>query len=192
MPAGALDGARGAAYRRCMEPIVRTASEQDAPDIARIGSSSMRAQYRGLVDPVAVEAAIAQSYSLDALINCVQRCSRSQTAHFLVAELDGTVAGYLHFDDFGPEPELHRIYVDPTVRRSGVGALLLTELHARLPTQLHYMLLVLEGNDRAITFYQRHGFDIDAHVDGLTYYRDHMGVTFPEDTRPFQLVLMRR
>jgi ribosomal protein S18 acetylase RimI-like enzyme len=175
-----------------MEPIVRTAREDDAPDVARIGTASMRAQYQGLVDPVAVEAAIAQSYSLDALVDCIDRCSRSRTAQFLVAELDDTVAGYLHFDDFGPEPELHRIYVDPTVRRSGVGSLLLAELHARLPTPAHYMLLVLEGNDRAITFYQRHGFDIDAQVDGLDYYRDRMGVTFPEGTRPFQLVLMRR
>lgn len=175
-----------------MEAAVRTASEDDAADIARIGSSSMRAQYHGLVDPAAVEAAITQSYSLDPLAACIDRCSRSETAHFLVAEVDGTVVGYLHFDDFGPEPELHRIYVDPKVRRGGIGALLLSELHARLPPQMHYMLLVLEGNDRAIAFYQRNGFDIDVHVDGLTYYRDRMNVTFPEDTQPFRLVLMRR
>lgn len=175
-----------------MEPIARTAREHDAPDIARIGTAAMRAQYRGLVDPGAVEAAVTQSYSLDALRTCIDRCDRSETAHFLVAEIEGSVVGYLHFDDFGPEPELHRIYVDPSVRRSGVGALLLTELHARLPIEASYMLLVLAGNDRAIAFYQRHGFTIDAHVDGLTYYRERMGVTFPEDTEPFQLVLMRR
>lgn len=175
-----------------MEPAVRTATKDDAADISRIGSASMRAQYRGLVDPAAVEAAVAQSYSLDSLATCIDRCSRSEAAHFLVAEDDGTVVGYLHFDDFGPEPELHRIYVDPDARRGGIGALLLNELHARLPPQVHYMLLVLEGNDRAIAFYQRHGFDIDLHVDGLTYYRDRMNVTFPEDTQPFRLVLMRR
>lgn len=45
---------------------------------------------------------------------------------------------------------------------------------------------------RAVAFYEHHGFDVDVHVDGLSYYRDHMGVTFPEDTRPFRLVLMRR
>ena len=41
-----------------MEPIVSTVREHNAPDIARIGSSSMRSQYQGLVDPVAVNAAI--------------------------------------------------------------------------------------------------------------------------------------
>lgn len=129
----------------------------------------MRVQYQGLVDPVAVETAVAQTYSLGALVNCMDRCSQSRNAHFLVAQVDGSVVGYLHFDDFGPDPELHRIYVDTNVRRSGVGALLLNELHARLPQQLHYMLLVLEGNDRAIAFYQRHGFKIEAQVNGLAY-----------------------
>ena len=42
-----------------------------------------------------------------------------------------------------------------------------------------YLLLVLEGNDRAIAFYRQHGFVVDDHVDGHSYYRDHMGVTFP-------------
>ena len=141
----------------------------------------MRAQYQGLVDPVAVESAIAQTYSLDALIDCMHRCSQSQTAHFLVAEVEGTVVGYLHFDDFGPDPELHRIYVDTSVRRSGVGARLLNELHARLPRRSHYMLLVLAGNDRAIAFYQRHAFKIEAHVDGLA---PSAGRTTRGDTSP--------
>jgi ribosomal protein S18 acetylase RimI-like enzyme len=139
--------------------VVRDAGEQDAADIARIGSLSMRAQYRELVDPAAVEAAIDQSYSLAALTTCMDRCTASQGAHFLVAELDDAVVGYLHFDDFGPEPELHRIYVDPDGRGHGVGAALLFELHSRLPARMPYMLLVMEGNDHAVAFYEHHGFE---------------------------------
>jgi ribosomal protein S18 acetylase RimI-like enzyme len=119
---------------------------------------SMRA-HRGLVDPAAVEAAIDQSYSLAALTTCMDRCTASQGAHFLVAELDDAVVGYLHFDDFGPEPELHRIYVDPDGRGHGVGAALLFELHSRLPARMPYMLLVMEGNDHAVAFYEHHGFE---------------------------------
>ena len=46
----------------------------------------MRLQYAGLVDPVAVDAAVAQTYSVDAVIECIQSCSRTPAAVFLAAE----------------------------------------------------------------------------------------------------------
>ena len=64
-------------------------------------------------------------------------------------------------------------------------------LHARL-TGADYMLLVVAGNDRAVNFYERHGLQVAGLVDGLAYYRERMGVVFPLQTQPFQLVLMRR
>ena len=151
----------------------------------------MGVQYAGLVDPVAVDAAIAQTYSVDAVVNCIHLCSQTQAAVFWVAERNGIVVGYLHFDCLGPEPELHRLYVDADQRGGGVGALLMNELHAQLEDP-HYMLLVVAGNDRAVAFYQRHGLQIERRVDGLRYYRERMGVAFPDGTEPFELVLMRR
>ena len=151
----------------------------------------MRVQYAGLVDPVAVESAIAQTYSVEAVTECIALCSREQSAEFLVAEWHNDVVGYLHFDCFGPEPELHRLYVDAEQRGGGIGALLLDELHAKLGDP-HYMLLVVKGNDRAVAFYRRHGLRLERFVDGLEYYRERMGVAFPEGTEPFELVLIRR
>jgi diamine N-acetyltransferase len=170
---------------------VRQAVAQDAPRIADIGAASMRVQYEGLVDPLAVEAAVVQSYSVAAVASCIELCSRTASAEFLVAEHQSDVVGYLHFDCFGPEPELHRLYVDASQRGGGVGTLLMDELHARLE-EPHYMLLVLAGNDRAVGFYQRHGLEVERRVDGLRYYRERMGVAFPNGTKPFELVLMRR
>ena len=172
--------------------LIRTAAPDDAELVSAIGSAAMLAQYDGLVDPVAVQAAVSQTYSVEAIADCVSRCLSADLAEFLVAERDGRVQGYLHFDSFGPEPELHRLYVDGKVRGGGLGGLLMTELHQRLPEDLGYMLLVLEGNDRAVTFYQKHGLHVAEYVDGLAYYRERMGVTFPEGTRPFSMVLMRR
>jgi ribosomal protein S18 acetylase RimI-like enzyme len=172
-------------------PGVRQALAQDAPRIAEIGSAAMRVQYAGLVDPVAVDSAIAQTYSVDAITDCITLCSHSESAEFLVAEHRHYVVGFLHFDCFGPEPELHRLYVDADQRGGGVGGLLMDELHARLAAP-HYMLLVVAGNDRAVSFYRRQGLQIERLVNGLAYYRERMGVAFPEGTRPFDLVLMRR
>jgi ribosomal protein S18 acetylase RimI-like enzyme len=170
---------------------VRDAVASDARRIAAIGATAMQAQYEGLVDRVAVEAAVEQSYSIPAVRQCIAECSRAPSAEFLVAERNESVVGYLHFDCMGPEPELHRLYVDAAQRGGGVGAVLMTELHARLENP-HYMLLVVAGNDRAVAFYERHGLRVERRVDGLTYYRERMGVSFPEGTRPFELVLMRR
>ena len=173
------------------ELLVREAKAEDTARIAHIGAAAMRVQYAGLVDPTAVDAAIAQTYSAEAVGDCIRLCMRTHTAEFLVAERQNDVIGYLHFDRFGPEPELHRLYVDADQRGGGVGALLMDELHARLKDP-HYMLLVVAGNDRAVAFYERQRLRIERRVDGLEYYRERMGVAFPEGTEPFDLVLMRR
>jgi ribosomal protein S18 acetylase RimI-like enzyme len=172
--------------------LVRDAAGSDADAIAAVGTEAMPAQYAGLVDPAAVDAAVSQTYAPSAVNECIERCQRASDALFLVAERSGQVVGFLHFDSFGPEPELHRLYLDHRHRGAGIGTLLMNELHARLPAGFAYMLLVVAGNDRAVRFYERHGLHVSQLVDGLGYYRERMGVEFPPGTRPFGLVLMRR
>lgn len=65
------------------------------------------------------------------------------------------------------------------------------ELHARLHGTANYMLLVVAGNERAIRFYERRGLHIAEYVDGLTYYRQRMGVHFADGTKSFRFALMR-
>jgi len=170
---------------------VREAAEVDAEAIAVIGKKAMPAQYAGLVDPAATEAAVDQSYAPSAVAECITRCGESSDALFLVAERAGRVVGYLHFDSFGPEPELHRLYVDDSERGGGAGTLLMDALHERFGTR-PYMLLVVEGNEGAVRFYERWGLQVETLVDGLAYYAERMGIRFAPGTRPFKLVLMRR
>jgi ribosomal protein S18 acetylase RimI-like enzyme len=59
-------------------------------------------------------------------------------------------------------------------------------------TDTHDMLLVLAGNDRAVTFYERHGLSVERRVPGLDYYGERMGVTLPQGAQPFDPFLMRR
>ncbi len=171
---------------------IRVAVPDDAAAVARIGRAALPAQYAGQVDQAAIDAAVRQTYSDAAVADCIRRCADAGDAHFLVAEQDGRIAGFLHFDCFGPEPELHRLYVSAQVRSRGTGAALLDALHERLAPPGGYMLLVVAGNDRAVRFYERQGLRVAEEVDGLTYYREHMGVEFPAGTRPFALLVMRR
>jgi ribosomal protein S18 acetylase RimI-like enzyme len=60
---------------------------------------------------------------------------------------------------FGQAPYLKLIAVDEEARGSGVGALLLTEFERRTASSGNaWLLLVSDFNQRAISFYERHGY----------------------------------
>jgi L-amino acid N-acyltransferase YncA len=110
------------------EIVIRDAVAEDAGAISEIGRQAMPAQYVGLVDAVAVKAAVEQTYAPAAVVDCIARCQGRDNAVFIVAERVGRVIGYLHYDCFGPEPELHRLYLDENERGSGVGGRLMHAL----------------------------------------------------------------
>ncbi len=118
--------------------VVRAALVADAPSIAAIGSVAFPAVHNDVVGAEFAAAVVEQTYSLEALTACIARCTAADDAEFLVAERDGEVIGYLHYDSEGAEPELHRIYVDPDKKRGGVGRALMQELHARLKPGAQY------------------------------------------------------
>jgi diamine N-acetyltransferase len=149
----------------------------------------MPVQFDGLVDGVVVDAVATQTYEPAVVAACISRCARADDAVFLVGEIDGAVVGYLHYDSFGHEPELHRIYIDERFRSQGVGAALVETLHTRMQPDT-YILLVVKGNDRAIRFYERNGLGQEAVLDGIEHYQA-AGVSFPPNPTPFQLVVMR-
>jgi ribosomal protein S18 acetylase RimI-like enzyme len=168
---------------------VRDATPDDASAVSAIGRTAMPVQFAGLVDAEVVDAVATQTYEPSAVADCIRRCSAARDALFLVAEVGGEVVGYLHFDPFDGEPELHRIYIDARYRSRGVGAALLGVLHERLRPAT-YILLVVKGNDGAVRFYERHGLKHEDTLDGLEHYRT-AGVAFPPDPKPFELIVMR-
>ena len=170
---------------------VRDALSADAAPVAAIGRSAVPDTYRDVVDPVVLRNIVEQSYSIEPLAACIAQSSTSSDAHFIVAELDERVVGFLHFDCLGSEPELHRIYIDPSMKRRGIGSRLLLELHARLAPGASYILMVIAANLPAVSFYRRHGFVEEAKVDGPTYMSEHMGVRFPSGTLPAPALVMR-
>src|SRR5262245_26436257 len=149
------DRANGSVLRLAEEALpisVRTATAADAPAIAVIGQVAFPALHEHIVGAEFSAAVVAQTYSIEALNDCIARCASADDAEFLVAERGGTVVGYLHYDCEGMEPELHRIYVDPALKRSGIGSALMDDLHARLPLGCSYVLLVAEENESAQRF----------------------------------------
>ena len=132
--------------------VVRTALVADAPSIAAIGRVAFPAVHDDVIGTEFAATMVEQTYSVEVLTDCITRCSTADDAEFLVAERDGEVIGYLHYDSEGAEPELHRVYVDPGQKRGGIGSALMRELHARLPRDGEYILLVVEANKDAQAF----------------------------------------
>jgi ribosomal protein S18 acetylase RimI-like enzyme len=170
--------------------LVRDAAPADAPGVAGIGRISVPETYRGICPPEVVDNIVAQSYALDALRDSISRCARADDGHFLVAEEDGRVVGFLHYDCEGTEPELHRIYLDPARMRRGIGTSLVTELHRRLPPGTTYVLMVVVANRPAVSFYRKYGCVERERIDGPTFMHDHMGVEFPPGTPEVPALLL--
>ncbi len=171
---------------------VRDAQPGDAAVIARIGRAVWPLVHEHLLGPECTGAVLEQTYSDDAVTEAIECCAAAPDAHFLVAEHGGRVVGYLHYDNFGEEPELHRIYTDPFERQHGAGTALIEELHTRLGPDVEYVLMVAADNTAAQHFYRHHGLIEERRVDATQFYRKHMGVNFPPDAPAVPAIVMRR
>lgn len=158
-----------------MSLAVRPARVQDADAVAHLRVETWHAAYRGLVpDEVLAR--------LDAASEAVRRVERWAQTHVdprtcdLVAEVDGEVVGWACA---GPVPtdgpgdpadpalgRLHALYVHAEHWGTGTGHALIEAATVGLRSAgfARAELLVLEGNDRAARFYERHGW----HEDGVT------------------------
>lgn len=146
--------------------MIRTAGPDDATAIAQVHVASWRAIYRNqmpneLLDSLDVE-------------NRVKRWSAIIASHpgeTLVAEKDNRIVGFVNFGPDRDAPtssmgEIRAIYLLEEYWRKGLGSRMLDTTINEL--QLHsfasVMIWVLQSNNNAINFYQKHGLQ----KDGLT------------------------
>ncbi|MGV1089351.1 MAG: GNAT family N-acetyltransferase [Mycobacterium sp.] len=172
--------------------LVRTATVVDAPAIAEIGRLAFPPTYAGSLDPVVISTVVDALYTDEGAAATVAATDADPSSRLFVLERAGRIDGFLHYDECGPEPELHRIYLRPDAISTGGGSALMTALHDSLPAGRGYVLLVAANNDRAIAFYRRHGLTIRESVDGVDYYRTHMGVDIDADAEPYPAYIMAR
>ena len=172
--------------------VVRPGQPTDAAAIAAIGQLAFPPTYAGAVEPAVIATVVEQLYTADAVRASIAVSAADPRSRFLVAERAGEVVGFIDYDELGPEPELHRIYLHPDAIGTGAGSALIKSLHAVLATDAPYVLLVAAANSRAIAFYQRHGLAIRDSVDAVPYYRERMGVDIRADAVPVAAYIMER
>jgi len=150
-----------------MTLIVRDATRADASAISHIRVDTWRAAYAGLVAQEVLD-------HMDAAAEAERRLARWDEMHGdprgceLVAEVDGVIAGWAvagpTLDDDRPrDGQVYAIYARPEHWSRGVGHALMLTVEQRLRAagfrKAH--LWVLDRNDRAATFYERHGWRED-------------------------------
>ncbi len=150
----------------------RWAAATDAHDVALVHVASWRVAYRGLLpddmlDQLSVDSR-AESWRrwLSRSLSGEPTDGEAGPSHRLIVAHEGhEVLGWVGFGGGRDAADAHRgelagLYVHSDHWKRGVGSTLLAraEKELRLDGWKQSYLWVLAGNDRAITFYQRHGW----------------------------------
>jgi GNAT superfamily N-acetyltransferase len=153
-----------------MSPLlIRDARSEDADGIAGVHVRSWQAAYRGLIDQSVLDA-----LSIDERAAGWRRIIAEPlptSLGTLVAVRDETVIGWASLGS-GRDPdghadgEVYGIYADPTAWSTGAGHALLEAAEQRIAKAGHdrAYLWVLDGNERADSFYARHGWVDDGAI----------------------------
>jgi GNAT superfamily N-acetyltransferase len=150
-----------------MTVTIRAATRNDTRAITQVRIESWRAAYAGVIDQRVLDA-------MDLDREAAQRAERWDEHHSdprsaeLLAEVDGVPAGWAWLgpsidDDLPEDGQIFAIYARPGYWSVGVGHALLTDAEERLRATgfARAHLWVLEGNERAASFYERHGWRED-------------------------------
>lgn len=149
---------------------VRLATKEDVHAIATVRIETWRAAYAGLIHQAVLD-------RMDVDREAARRAELWEQYHSdprgaeLIAEADGELAGWAVVgpsldDDLPEDGQIYAIYALPSFWSAGVGRALMTDAETRLRAAgfetAH--LWVLEGNERAASFYERHGWREDGVV----------------------------
>ena len=163
-----------------MSMKVRRAVMDDAPALARVHIESWLGAYRGLLPDDVLDALSVEKRTEDWR---GWLAPGGERVHTLVAELDrpvGFASLYMPSRD-ADEPEgvgeIPALYVDPGAWGRGAGAALIEASVNELRSGgcREGILWMLEGNERADRFYERHGWQRDGgrrasqHYPGVNY-----------------------
>ena len=160
--------------------MTRPATVADVEAIARLHVEAWREAYRGVVPETYLDGL---DWRERAEARRAQLADPTRAVRIWVAEEDDTVVGFVAWgpdrasgDTADDRLEVYALYVDPAVWGRGHGGALLRQVVSALPPAAALVLWVLEANERARSFYERHRF----RADGALTTIEVGGVELPE------------
>ena len=127
------------------ELIVRPMTLRDVDGKAHVHHKSCLETYTGLMDP---------DFLAHSTLDKYRSIAAAYADATLVAELDGMIVGFGTWSGH----EIAALYILREFQGMGIGRKLMDALLARMPLCGEVRLQVLDGNDRAIGFYEHLGF----------------------------------
>ncbi len=141
--------------------IIRPMRLEDADAKGYVHWRSCLETYQDLLEP---------AYFEKSPLSVYQDIARRYPENTFVAEVDGRIAGFGTWKDTG---EVYGLYVLKAYQGFGIGRLLLEAMLERLSGCPEIWLMVLDGNDQAIGFYEHMGFRLDGHREKNKYSAAH-------------------
>jgi ribosomal protein S18 acetylase RimI-like enzyme len=137
---------------------IRAMMEADIPAVSKLLGASWRRTYS---PSLGAEAAARISNEHYAPQRIAAELADSNRMAFVAEQADGSIAGYAMAEmDTAGDVRLERLHIEAGEFGTGLAADLLHAVlaaHAGIPS---IALEVLEGNDRAVAFYRKHGFEV--------------------------------
>ncbi len=138
---------------------IRTVDPDDISDIRELLTRTWHATYDGIYGEDRVAALTSGWHSEAAL----RKRLNKPYSEFVIADDGENILGvaFASMGDGGDERTafLHQLYVNPDVQGRGAGTALLIEMESAFPAAARMRLEVEEANDKAISFYEKQGYE---------------------------------
>ena len=170
---------------------VRGATVHDAAELAVLAASAWRETYRTMIDAGVTEAVVAQTCTAEAFTRLVEAAT-SGAGYLLVATEYSRIVAFLDFRFEAGRAELCRLYGAPGKTGRGLGSLLIEALERRLDSLDEYAVTVVAANERALSFWRRHGCEPVDRVSVVEHFGATRGVRFDSSADGGDLIKMRR
>ncbi|MBA3381843.1 MAG: GNAT family N-acetyltransferase [Actinobacteria bacterium] len=105
-----------------------------------------------------VEAALIGSRDIPPLIETLEELQNSRET-FLAVSVEGRIAGTVSYRLLRDTIDIHRLAVDPTCFRCGIGTALVRAAVRAEPSATHAIVQTGAGNEPARSLYLREGFE---------------------------------
>ncbi len=148
--------------------MIREAKIEDAKHIAELYISSSKAAYNEIVPDNHL-----QNLSVEEKTNQYTEKIQNKTEEIFVSEESGVMSGFLTFSKNEKSIELLQIYIDPRMKKQGIGRKLISFLeNLATDRNIHKIILwVIRDNKAAIAFYEKLGFQNDKKERHLDKYK---------------------
>jgi ribosomal protein S18 acetylase RimI-like enzyme len=137
---------------------IRAMTESDVTAVSRLLGESWRRTYSPILGADAAARISSEHHAPDRI---AAELKDSKRMAFVAERADGSIAGYAMAEmDQAGDVMLDRLHIDSSEYGTGLAADMLHAVLAAHAGIASMALEVVEGNDRALAFYRKHGFEV--------------------------------